>query len=799
LRKALEFCVENPQQAESVVGIQSLIEITLAPLLGKPDLDRSSSEALRKLAFLLRGFEKARGRRKVDLSLEALAVISSVENLLDVASLDVRSRVRRTGRTGVLGEPLRYVRGIGPGISKALAKKGILTVGDFLYFLPRTYQDRRELTSIVDLKDGEHAVVVAEVIWAGERVAASRKKMFEAQVTDQTGILHLRWFNYSDAYLKSMLEVGARLVLSGEVRLFRGASEMHHPDMERLDTRDPEGASLHFGRIVPVYSETANLSTRIMRKLIRNALDAWLPKVVDPIPTWVLDEARLPYVKTALGDVHFPPSGTDIEALKNFETPAQKRLVFEELFLFAVGVELRRRKVAGEPGPKMSRGSAADKVLNSLPFELTSAQKRVISEIENDLAESFPMNRLLQGDVGSGKTIVAGVAVAIAHDSGYQAAVMAPTEILARQHWRNFSMFLKEAGIEVGLLVADMPKRAKEKVLGRLRSGRLRVVVGTHALIQGAVEFSRLGLVVIDEQHRFGVLQRAALKEKARGIEPNVLVMTATPIPRSLALTIYGDLDLSTIDEMPGGRAPVVTQIFYENEREKLYRRIRERMEAGERVFVVYPVIDESVDGELVGATRMFEELSRIFKEFDVGLVHGRMRSDKKDKVMNQFASGRIDMLVATTVIEVGIDVPEATVMVIERADRFGLSQLHQLRGRVGRGEKGGYCFLVTPRGVGDAAERRLRILTETGDGFKISEEDLRLRGPGEFLGTRQSGAPNFKVANLVRDYGLVVLAKRLAAKLVQRDQNLKTPEHSLLKDAVLERWGEYLKLADVG
>ncbi|HDH96350.1 MAG TPA: DEAD/DEAH box helicase, partial [Proteobacteria bacterium] len=375
----------------------------------------------------------------------------------------------------------------------------------------------------------------------------------------------------------------------------------------------------------------------------------------------------------------------------------------------------------------------------------------------------------------------------------------APTEILARQHWRNFSALLKKAGVEVGILVSDMPRRARDRTLNRLRKGKLKVVVGTHALIQEAVEFSRLGLVVIDEQHRFGVLQRAALKEKAKGIEPNVLVMTATPIPRSLALTIYGDLDLSVIDEMPEGRAPVVTRMFYDIERERLYRRVREHLERGERVFVVYPVIDESADGELLGATRMFEELNRVFDDFSVGLVHGRMKSEKKDRVMSRFAAGDVDMLVATTVIEVGIDVPEATVMVIEHADRFGLSQLHQLRGRVGRGEKGGYCFLVVPRDISEQAKKRLKILTETSDGFKISEEDLKLRGPGEFIGTRQSGVPQFRVANLIRDYELVLLAKKLAARLVERDRTLSEPQHALLKEAVMKRWGDYLKLADVG
>ena len=781
------------------MGIQSLLDGSIVPLLDEPGLEPGLLDSLRKLVSMLKWFDRAGGQRKVELAFRALTVVSDVEKRLDITSLDIRARAGLTKRTDALSEPVRYVRGIGPGISKILERKGIFTVGDLLYFLPRTYQDRREITSIVDLRDGERAVVVAEVVWSGEQMAASGRRMFEAQVTDQTGILHLRWFNYSKAYLDSMLEVGARLVLSGEVRFFRGVREMHHPDMERLDVRDTEGARLHFGRIVPVYSEAPNLSTRVIRKLMRNALDAWLPRIVDPIPTWVLDEAHLPYIKTALGDVHFPPSGADIEALKRFETPAQKRLAFDELFLLAVGLELRRREVTSEPGPVMSRGMLTEKVLRSLPFELTGAQKRVVSEIERDLASPFPMNRLLQGDVGSGKTVVAAIAAAVACDSGYQTAVMAPTEILARQHWRNFSALLKKAGVEVGILVSDMPRRARDRTLNRLRKGKLKVVVGTHALIQEAVEFSRLGLVVIDEQHRFGVLQRAALKEKAKGIEPNVLVMTATPIPRSLALTIYGDLDLSVIDEMPEGRAPVVTRMFYDIERERLYRRVREHLERGERVFVVYPVIDESADGELLGATRMFEELNRVFDDFSVGLVHGRMKSEKKDRVMSRFAAGDVDMLVATTVIEVGIDVPEATVMVIEHADRFGLSQLHQLRGRVGRGEKGGYCFLVVPRDISEQAKKRLKILTETSDGFKISEEDLKLRGPGEFIGTRQSGVPQFRVANLIRDYELVLLAKKLAARLVERDRTLSEPQHALLKEAVMKRWGDYLKLADVG
>lgn len=758
------------------------------------DTNSALFDLLSELVSVLVGFDDASAQRKIELSKRALSIIARA-----VAIAGGKSSSRRAPRFFSAKAPVRYVKGVGPKTSEILEKKGIFTVEDLLYFLPRTYQDRRRVKKIVELKDGEHSVTVAEVIWSGERFAQSGRKIFEAQVTDQSGILYLRWFNYSKPYLDSLLEVGTKLVLSGEVKEFRGIKEMYHPDMERLEAGDLSDSSLHFGRIVPIYSETEWLSTRIIRKLIKNALDAWGPKIVDPLPAWLLNNTDFPDVYTALKEVHFPPSTIDLEKILNFESLAQKRLVFEELFLFSTGIGIRKQEVARKKGPVMSSGESTRQVLASLPFELTNAQKRVLAEIEEDLKKPVPMSRLLQGDVGSGKTVIAAIAAAIAYDSGYQTAVMAPTEILARQHWRNFSNFLNSAGIKVELLVSDMPARFREKTLSLLRSGSLKVVVGTHALIQETVDFKNLGLVIIDEQHRFGVLQRAALKEKAKGIEPNILVMTATPIPRSLALTIYGDLDLSVLDEMPKGRKRVITEVYYESEREKLEQKILERLNAQERVFVVYPVIDGSADGELVGATKMYEKLSQSFEKFGVGLIHGRMRSEKKDEVMRRFASGEINLLVATTVIEVGIDVPEATAMVIERADMFGLSQLHQLRGRVGRGEKRGYCFLVAPNELSELAKKRLSVLVSTTDGFKIAEEDLKLRGPGEFLGTRQSGAPNFRVANLARDFELVMLARDLAKKLFERDPSLKRPEHLILKKAVFERFGEYLKLADVG
>lgn len=794
LKRALEFCLKNPSKAKSVVGIDSLVEKSVCPLIMESGADFVLSDSLSELVSVLVGFDSSSAQRKIELSKRALAVISKA-----VAIVETKPSLKHATEFFSAKAPARYVKGVGPKTSEILEKKGIFTVEDLLYFLPRTYQDRRKVKKIVELKDGECSIIVAEVIWSGERFTQSRRKIFEAQATDQSGILYLRWFNYSKPYLDSVLKVGTKLVLSGEVKEFRGVREMYHPDMERLEADDLRDSSLHFGRIVPIYSETEWLSTRIVRKLIKNALDFWGSKLVDPVPAWLLGDTDFPDVYTALKEIHFPPNSADLETLFNFETLAQKRLVFEELFLFSTGVGLRKREVARERGPVMNGGDASKQVLVSLPFELTNAQKRALAEIEDDLKNPVPMNRLLQGDVGSGKTVIAAIAAAIACDSGYQTAVMAPTEILARQHWRNFSSFLDWAGIKVELLVSDMPARTKEKTLSQLRSGKLKIVVGTHALIQEAVDFSNLGLAIIDEQHRFGVLQRAALKEKAKGVEPNILVMTATPIPRSLALTVYGDLDLSVIDEMPKGRKPVVTEIYYEDEREKLENKILERLKARERVFVVYPVIDESVDGELVGATKRYEELSRVFEKFGVGLIHGRMRSDKKDGVMRQFANGEINLLVATTVIEVGIDVPQATAMVVERADMFGLSQLHQLRGRVGRGEKRGYCFLVAPSELGESAKKRLSVLADTTDGFKIAEEDLKLRGPGEFLGTRQSGAPNFRITNLARDFELVVLARDFAKKLFERDPDLRKPEHVILRKTVFARWGECLKLADVG
>jgi ATP-dependent DNA helicase RecG len=694
-------------------------------------------------------------------------------------------------RTEGLDTPLQFLKGVGPQRATLLAKLGLETVADALLHLPRRHEDRSQLTPLGRLAVGPEPRTCAGTV-AGMSPPPRGRPQVPLFVTlrDPTGFLRAVWFG--QPYLARIFQRGQRLIVHGKIQppnRGSGALEMRVDDYEIVE--DAEDETLHTGRLVPVYPRTAGLQQRPLRALLKRLVDAHAAAVPELLPVGVLARRGLLPLGEALRAGHFPATEAERAA-------GLRRLVFDDFLILEVGLAIRRNREGRRPGLALNPpGELARRLRAALPFALTGAQERVWKEIRTDMAAPYPMNRLLQGDVGSGKTIVACLAILTAIEAGYQAALMAPTEILAEQHAMTLGRLLVPLGVEVTLLTNATRGKARRERLEALRAGAVACVVGTHALVQKSVGFKRFGLAVVDEQHRFGVVQRALLRGK--GESPDVLVMTATPIPRTLALTLYGDLDVSVLDEMPPGRQRIVTGVRDEKGRARVYAFLREQMQAGRQVYVVYPLVEESEVLDLRAATDMARRLqSEIFPEFRVGLLHGRMSFAEKDGVMGEFRSGAIQLLVSTTVIEVGIDVPNATVMLVEHAERFGLSQLHQLRGRVGRGSERSYCILMSA-GASEEARRRLAAMEETGDGFRIAEADLGIRGPGDFFGTRQSGLPAFRVADLLRDAALLEEARQEAFALVAADPDLARPEHRALRAALLARWRGKLDLASVG
>jgi ATP-dependent DNA helicase RecG len=695
--------------------------------------------------------------------------------------------------------PIQYVKGVGPKLARLFEKKGIRTVEDALYFLPRCYEDRRNLKKISELKTERKETGFGEILLSGVAFYQNkRKRVFEAVVGDGSGVITLKWFHGNERYLKDRFKKGRRLIFSGEVRWFRDQREIHHPDVEMVDG-DIEKDYLNFKRIVPIYSETEGLHQRTLRKLMKNILDGYANELLSPIPREIVERQDLIDFPEAFRRVHFPPDGESIEVLNRQRSDGHRRIIFDEFFFLELGLALKKRGMTLETGISFQTdGLLARKLLDLLSFQLTRSQDKVWAEIREDLERPHPMNRLIQGDVGSGKTVVALLASLYVVECGYQAAIMAPTEVLTEQHYLTVHRWVEPLGVKVALLTSNIKGSEREDLYDRIRGGDVKLVIGTHAVIQEAVEFHRLGLAIIDEQHKFGVVQRGLLKKK--GENPDVLVMTATPIPRTLAMTIYGDLDVSVIDEMPPGRMPVETKVFPESGRERVYRIVEKEVRKGRQAFIVYPLVEESEKLDLKDATRMAEHLREdVFPEFQIGLLHGRMKSDEKEAIMMEFKEGKIKILVATTVIEVGIDIPNASVMVVEHAERFGLSQLHQLRGRIGRGRYPSKCILLAQYRSSEEARVRLRAMERTSDGFQIAEEDLELRGPGEFFGIRQSGFPDFRVAHLVRDTPILIEARKEAFRLIQEDPELVHPSHSVLKDMLRRRWKGRLELASIG
>jgi ATP-dependent DNA helicase RecG len=701
---------------------------------------------------------------------------------------------------------MQFVRGVGPKLSGLLAKRGVTSVEDALYLLPHRYEDRRELRLISQLRPGFTEVFFGKVQSAEMMTTKGGRRFFEVVVADDSASVALKWFNSNPTFMKRTWKLGKRAVFTGEVSQYGYQREVHHPDVEWVaegcDVREVLAADLvNFGKIVPVYPLTEGLSQKVMRKVMREVVEKFVPSLPELIPETLLTTLRLPGLRQALRDIHLPSMDEKLADLNEGRTEAHRAIAFDEFFFWELGLALKKRGVAMEDGISFQVNHRYTKPLAKLlPFELTNAQRRVLTEIKNDMMAPHPMHRLVQGDVGSGKTLVALMAALVAVENDYQVAIMAPTEILAEQHWHTIHRWCTELGITTVLITAGMKTREKAESLARVADGSAGIVIGTHAVIQDKVEFARLGLGIIDEQHRFGVLQRGILKKKGKGVNPDILVMTATPIPRTLALTLFGDLALSVIDELPPGRTPVETTTVLESRRSHVYKIIHDEVKLGRQAYVVYPLVEESEKSDLKAASQMADHLNAdIFPDFRIGLLHGRMNPQEKEAVMASFKARELDILVSTTVIEVGIDVPNASVMVIEHAERFGLSQLHQLRGRVGRGAASSRCILLAAGRLSEDAEKRLRIMESTCDGFRIAEADLGIRGPGDFLGTRQSGMPDFRVANILRDGALLDQARQTAFGLLERDPELRSTSNIPLRDELLRRWGQRLELAAIG
>ncbi|MCM8765437.1 MAG: ATP-dependent DNA helicase RecG [Candidatus Omnitrophica bacterium] len=680
----------------------------------------------------------------------------------------------------------QYIKGVGPQRFKDLQRLGINSIYDLLYFFPRRYEDRREFKKISHLQEGSAELVMGEIFYVDLRQTRRRLHILEIRIKDGSGVLSAVWFN--QPYLRKIFKEGKRVILYGKVERFLNL-QMNSPEFEIVDEGKQD--SLNMGRIVPVYALSGKLTQRILRTIIHETVKRYAYKLCEFIPYDIRKRNDLPNIVEAINWMHFP---ADFEKKEQ----ARRRFVFEEFFLLQLGVGMKRIKekifktgIRHQVSPEFFNLFMA-----RLPFKLTESQIRVIKEIEADMAKPKPMQRLLQGEVGSGKTVIACYALLLTVNNGYQGALMAPTEILAEQHFVNLSNFLVPFGVKVGLLVSGTSPRMRQTIKEELREGEIEIIVGTHSLIEEDVVFKNLGLVVIDEQHKFGVWQRKSLQDK--GLNPDCLIMTATPIPRTLALTLYGDLDISTLYELPKGRGKVFTYWVSEEKRNEVYDFIKEEIRKGRQAFIVYPLIEESEVLDVKSATQMYEELKeRVFGEFRIGLLHGRLSSEEKNRVMQDFKEKRIDVLVSTLVIEVGIDIPNVTVIVVENAERFGLAQLHQLRGRIGRGKFPSYCILFSSAKT-EEARQRLTALVRIQDGFKIAEEDLKIRGPGDFFGARQHGFPEIKMGDILKDMQILELSRKEAFSLLQYDPELKSPQHKIIWENLKERFPQ-LELLSVG
>lgn len=676
-----------------------------------------------------------------------------------------------------LDKDVKYVKGVGPNRAKLLNKLGIYTLKDLITYYPRDYEDRSKPKLISDCNDGEEVTIEGIACGRVSEIRMAKRTMQKLLVRDETGGILITWFNQS--YLKNKFEVGKKYRFYGKVSFKYGKAEMASPVFDNIEQRN------NTGRIVPIYPLTYQLSQNVLRKIMENAILEVRGNLYENLPEEILTEYHLEEVNKATEEIHFPKQLSDFER-------ARRRFVFEELLSVQLALLALKNYYKNDiEGIEFSKEVHISDVIQEFPFKLTGAQRRVLEEIEGDMERKTPMNRLLQGDVGSGKTAVAMCAAYKAVKSGYQVAIMAPTAILATQHLENFKNILDKLQIKCDLLISGISKKKKEDILQRLKDGEIDILIGTHALIEDNVEFSKLGLVVTDEQHRFGVKQRTKIAEK--GQNPDVLVMSATPIPRTLALILYGDLDISIIDELPPNRKKIETFAVTKKLEQRVDNFIQKQVEEGRQAYVVCPLVEENEEMDLKSVEELTEKYQKeVFPQYRVEYIHGKMRPKEKDEIMLKFKNHEIDILISTTVIEVGVDVPNANIMVIEDAQRFGLAQLHQLRGRVGRGEYQSYCILKY-EGNGENVRKRMKVMCDTNDGFIISEKDLELRGSGDFFGTMQHGIPEFKIANLFEDVGILKEAQKVAQEIVLKDPELK--EHRGLKRLVEDKFSGRIEI----
>ena len=823
LARPIEFATKDEYaHVGAVKNLGSFVSTQVQSALSQQYIPPVIESRLRSLRELFIDFHQslpaAEQQRRLQAASTILTALRNVQpdHLSDEASAEAESRPVETGaRHDLWNLPIQYVKGVGPKRTALLQRLGVATVEDALWTIPWRYEDRSVMTPIGNLVPGMVTSICGTIGKCdAKRTRNRRLSVLEVGVEDETGRMQVVFFN--QPYLEDVLAIGKRVMMSG--RVIAGRQGWMVPRMEVAQYEvvgEAAEAALHVGRVVPIYHETKGWTSRQSRVLVRTLLDEHLRALRDLLPVSLRARQRLVPIQEALQDVHFPKGDTDARLLEQGKTPAHRRLAFEELFLLQMALAARQRSVQEQAKEFRfnPRAPMVEQVGRLLPFRLTAAQDRVIRDIFRDMISPRPMNRLVQGDVGSGKTAVALHALVMACGSGYQAALMAPTEILAEQHYRNLKPTLDSLGLKAVLMRGSDKAAVKKEQAAQLAAGEIQVAIGTHALIQKGVAFKQLALAVIDEQHKFGVLQRKTLIDK--GYKPDVLVLTATPIPRTLAMTAYGDLDVSVIDMLPPGRRPVRTFLFGDAQRRRAYQILKDELRSKRQAYVVYPLVEESEKTDLQAAIQGAKELQGgEFSDVRVGLLHGRMKPAEKEAVMADFKSGAIQLLVATTVIEVGVDVPNATIMMIEHAERFGLAQLHQLRGRVGRGAQQSYCLLMAA-GMGrpkptpgnrlsggeepqSNARERLEALVRSNDGFVIAEEDLRIRGPGEFFGFRQWGLPEFRVANLVRDGDLLQQARVEAFSLLKQDPSLSSPGHQGLKEAVLRKWEQKLELGSI-
>ena len=678
-----------------------------------------------------------------------------------------------------LKKDVKYVKGVGPNRVQLLNKLGIFTLEDLITYYPRTYEDRSKPKSIIECLDGEEALIEGYVVGRLSDVRIKGKTMQKLVIRDESGMATATWFNQS--YLKNKFIQGKKYTFYGKINKYFGKTTINSPVF------DVEGKNANTGKIIPLYPLTFNLSQNTIRKIMENAIEIVEGNLQETIPEKLLKKYKLQEINEAIKNIHFPKNFTDFKGARN-------RLVFEELLSMQLALlELKNNYINNGEGIQFKKEIKMQDIINKLPFELTNAQKRVLKEINNDMESNKPMNRLLQGDVGSGKTVISMCSAYKAVKCGYQAAIMAPTAILATQHLENFKKIFDDINIKCELLISAMTKKKKSELLERLNNGEIDILIGTHALLQENVKFKKLGLVVTDEQHRFGVKQRTTIVEK--GQNPDVLVMTATPIPRTLALILYGDLDISIIDELPPNRKKIDTFAVTKGMEERINNFIKIQLKEGRQAYIVCPLVEENEELDLKSVEKLYEKCkTETFSEYKVEYIHGKMKAKEKDEIMLKFKNKEIDILISTTVIEVGVDVPNANIMVIEDAQRFGLAQLHQLRGRVGRGEYKSYCILKF-KGKGQNTKERMKIMCETNDGFLISQKDLELRGSGDFFGTMQHGIPDFKIANLFTDMDILKLAQEAAVKIVNKDPKLEKEENRVLKISVKNKFTDRIEI----